>query len=100
MAEIICNECMKTIDMDKACKERHYKDGVVEQYIKCDKCGAEYTALFIDDYVREKIKEIRNLRTSRDKNDISERLKKSAKLSEDARAHSKELEKKYKGRRE
>lgn len=99
MAKIICDECMKTIDVGKAYKERHYKDGIVERYIKCDKCGTEYTALFIDDYVREKMKEIRDLRISGDINDLSERLKKSAKLSEDARAHSKELEKKYKGKR-
>ena len=96
MAKIICDECKKTIDIGKACKERHYKDGIVERYLKCDKCGKEYTALFIDDYVREKMKEIQNLRTSGDINDLSERLKKSDKLAEDARAHSKELEKKYK----
>lgn len=97
MAKIICDKCMKAIDVGKACRVRNYNDGVVERYIKCDKCGAEYTALFIDDYVREKIKEISDLRTSGDMNDISERLKKSGRLSEDARAHSKELEKKYKG---
>lgn len=97
MAKIICDKCMKAIDVGKACRERNYNDGVVERYIKCDKCGAEYTALFIDDYVREKIKEISDLRTSGNINDLSERLKKSARLSEDARAHSRELEKKYKG---
>ena len=40
MAKIICDECKKTIDIGKACKERHYKDGIVE-YLS-EKVGEEH----------------------------------------------------------
>ena len=96
MNKIICDKCKKPLVVSKAYKERTIGKNVVEKYLKCHSCGAEYTILLIDDYVRDKMKEIKELSINGNIHDLSERLDRIKAIQEDARAHSKELELIYK----
>lgn len=57
---VTCNEgCKKQFEI-KQLKERKLKDGVIETYFKCPKCGRKYICFYTDKEIRKLQAELRD----------------------------------------
>lgn len=93
-ASTICDNCQKAFIIEQ--KERYLDKDVRQKYIKCPKCGKEYTVLIIDQYVQDRINQVQKIViNARDRKQAIRALEKKKLLVEEARKRDKELRKKY-----
>lgn len=94
-ASTICDNCQKPFIVEQ--KERYLDKDVRQKYIKCSNCGKEYTVLIIDQYVQERINEVKKIVINAgDHKQAIRALEKKKLLVEEARKRDKELREKYK----
>jgi PHP family Zn ribbon phosphoesterase len=93
-ASTICDKCQTSFIIEQ--KERYLDKDVRQKYIKCPKCGKEYTVLIIDQYVQERINQVQKIVINAgDHKQAIRALEKKKLLVEEARKRDKELREKY-----
>lgn len=90
--EVNCDTCNKNFEIEI---KTSYKFGLEIQYFVCPHCKAKYTYVVIDDYIRERQREVQELRDKIKKctkqKQINKLTKQQDKILRDMKKHSDEL---------